>query len=112
MTGSLSLVTCFLKADDAVIQAVVQILSSEEKQLGLQQPDGIGQRPRPVNIDYHSASNNRQDSNDTDSVSSENSNHSQRLFYNSSRWSKKNDSESGMYIQGSFSSSVLYLSSY
>lgn len=40
-----------------MVQAVVQILSSEEKQLGLQQPEGIGQRPRPVNIDFHSSGN-------------------------------------------------------
>ncbi|XP_034254470.1 3'-5' RNA helicase YTHDC2-like [Thrips palmi] len=83
-------------ADDAVIQAVVQILSSEEKQLGLQQPEGIGQRPRPVNIDFHtSARNKHHDVNDTDSVSSENSNHSQRVFHNSSRFGKKMSSESG-----------------
>lgn len=83
-------------ADDAVIQAVVQILSSEEKKIGLQQPDGIGQRPRPVNIDFQSSvGGRRQDTNDTDSVSSENSNHSQRFFQNSRRMNRKYGSESG-----------------
>ncbi|KAK3929267.1 3'-5' RNA helicase YTHDC2 [Frankliniella fusca] len=83
-------------ADDAVIQAVVQILSSEEKKLGLQQPEGIGQRPRPVNIDYQSsAGGRRRDFNDTDSVSSENSNHSQRVFLNSRQRNRKYGSESG-----------------
>jgi hypothetical protein len=32
----------------AVIKAVVSVLTNEEQSLGLQQPAGIGQRPRPM----------------------------------------------------------------
>lgn len=40
------------QAEDAVIKAVVEILSIEEQALGLQQPTGIGQRPRPMSTDF------------------------------------------------------------
>ncbi|KAJ1522358.1 hypothetical protein ONE63_002650 [Megalurothrips usitatus] len=76
-------------ADDAVIQAVVQILSSEEKQLGLRQPEGIGQRPRPVNIDFQTPVGSRQrDMKDFDSVPSSNAIHMERFFRNSGRGRK------------------------
>lgn len=32
----------------AVIRAVINVLTNEEQALGLQQPAGIGQRPRPM----------------------------------------------------------------
>lgn len=35
-------------ADEAVLRALVTVLSGEEQSAGLQQPSGIGQRPRPV----------------------------------------------------------------
>ncbi|KAM6902347.1 3'-5' RNA helicase YTHDC2 [Xenentodon cancila] len=34
--------------DDAIIQTLVSVLGAEEQEAGLQQPTGIGQRPRPV----------------------------------------------------------------
>lgn len=34
--------------DETTIQAVVSVLSSEEQVSGLQQPTGIGQRPKPM----------------------------------------------------------------
>lgn len=37
--------------DEATIQAVVSVLSAEEQEAGLQQPTGIGQRPKPINPD-------------------------------------------------------------
>jgi hypothetical protein len=39
-------------ADDMVIKTIVQVLTSEEQSLGLQQPVGVGQRPRPMTSDY------------------------------------------------------------
>ncbi|KAL4228088.1 3'-5' RNA helicase ythdc2 [Mactra antiquata] len=37
--------------DEAVINAVVNVLTNEEQALGLQQPAGIGQRPRPMSAE-------------------------------------------------------------
>ncbi|NWI89266.1 YTDC2 helicase, partial [Pitta sordida] len=36
------------QADEAIIRAIVAVLTAEEQSAGLQQPSGIGQRPRPV----------------------------------------------------------------
>lgn len=36
------------QVDEAVIRAVINVLTNEEQVLGLQQPAGIGQRPRPM----------------------------------------------------------------
>lgn len=36
------------QADEATVRAVVAVLTAEEQSAGLQQPSGIGQRPRPV----------------------------------------------------------------
>ena len=32
----------------AVVRAVINVLTNEEQSLGMQQPAGIGQRPRPM----------------------------------------------------------------
>lgn len=37
--------------DEATIRTLVSVLSAEEQVTGLQQPTGIGQRPRPMNSD-------------------------------------------------------------
>nr|XP_055054283.1 3'-5' RNA helicase YTHDC2 isoform X2 [Misgurnus anguillicaudatus] len=37
--------------DEATIRTLVSVLSAEEQTAGLQQPTGIGQRPRPMNSD-------------------------------------------------------------
>ncbi|TRY87943.1 hypothetical protein DNTS_005233 [Danionella cerebrum] len=39
--------------DEACIRALVSVLSVEEQSAGLQQPTGIGQRPRPINPEEH-----------------------------------------------------------
>ena len=39
-------------SDDIIIKTIVEVLSSEEQTLGLQQPVGIGQRPRPMSTDF------------------------------------------------------------
>ncbi len=39
-------------SDDVIVKAIVEVLSSEEQSLGLQQPVGIGQRPRPMSTDF------------------------------------------------------------
>lgn len=36
------------QVDEATVRAVVAVLTAEEQSAGLQQPSGIGQRPRPV----------------------------------------------------------------
>ena len=36
------------QVDENVIRAVIGVLTNEEQSLGLQQPAGIGQRPRPM----------------------------------------------------------------
>uniref|UniRef100_T1JES8 RNA helicase n=1 Tax=Strigamia maritima TaxID=126957 RepID=T1JES8_STRMM len=43
------------QVDEAVVRTIINILSSEEQALGLQQPLGIGQRPRPMATDYFSS---------------------------------------------------------
>ncbi|KAI1301810.1 3'-5' RNA helicase YTHDC2 [Halotydeus destructor] len=39
-------------ADDAVIKTIVDVMTTEEQVLGLQQPVGVGQRPRPMASEY------------------------------------------------------------
>jgi len=39
--------------DEAVLKAVVGVLTAEEQALGLQQPSGIGRRPCPMTIDHY-----------------------------------------------------------
>jgi len=39
--------------DEAVVKTVLNVLTAEEQAVGLQQPSGIGQRPRPMTIDYY-----------------------------------------------------------
>ncbi|KAI8480782.1 3'-5' RNA helicase ythdc2 [Branchiostoma belcheri] len=41
------------QVDEGVIRAVIGVLSSEEQALGLQQPSGIGQRPRPMSTESY-----------------------------------------------------------
>lgn len=41
------------QVDEAVVKAVVSVLTAEEQAMGLQQPAGIGQRPRPMTIDHY-----------------------------------------------------------
>lgn len=36
------------QVDEATIRAIIAVLSTEEQSAGLQQPSGIGQRPRPM----------------------------------------------------------------
>ncbi|XP_025915664.1 3'-5' RNA helicase YTHDC2 isoform X4 [Apteryx rowi] len=36
------------QVDEATIRAIITVLSTEEQSVGLQQPSGIGQRPRPM----------------------------------------------------------------
>ncbi|XP_009958574.1 PREDICTED: probable ATP-dependent RNA helicase YTHDC2 [Leptosomus discolor] len=36
------------QVDEAIVRAIVAVLSTEEQSAGLQQPSGIGQRPRPM----------------------------------------------------------------
>lgn len=36
------------QVDEAIIRAIIAVLSTEEQSAGLQQPSGIGQRPRPM----------------------------------------------------------------
>ncbi|GAB6019416.1 3'-5' RNA helicase ythdc2 [Chamberlinius hualienensis] len=40
------------QVDESVIRCIIAILSNEEQALGLQQPIGVGQRPRPLTNDY------------------------------------------------------------
>ncbi|XP_066993237.2 3'-5' RNA helicase YTHDC2 [Anabrus simplex] len=47
------------QVDEAVVKTVVSVLTAEEQSLGLQQPSGIGQRPRPVTVDYYPAGSRR-----------------------------------------------------
>ncbi|KAK6644023.1 hypothetical protein RUM43_000288 [Polyplax serrata] len=42
----------WLPLDDAVVKTVVSVLSAEEQALNLTQPQGVGQRPRPCNIEH------------------------------------------------------------
>ncbi|XP_030916425.1 3'-5' RNA helicase YTHDC2-like [Geospiza fortis] len=41
------------QADEAVVRAVVAVLTAEEQSAGLQQPSGIGQRPRRMDSEDH-----------------------------------------------------------
>ncbi|RWS31417.1 putative ATP-dependent RNA helicase YTHDC2-like protein [Leptotrombidium deliense] len=40
------------QSDDAVIKTIVDVLTAEDMALGLPQPAGIGQRPRPMSTDF------------------------------------------------------------
>ncbi|XP_054714089.1 3'-5' RNA helicase YTHDC2-like [Uloborus diversus] len=40
------------QSDEAVIRTIVGVLASEDQALNLQNPPGIGQRPRPLMVDY------------------------------------------------------------
>uniref|UniRef100_A0AAY4BH52 RNA helicase n=1 Tax=Denticeps clupeoides TaxID=299321 RepID=A0AAY4BH52_9TELE len=69
-------------ADESTIQALVSILTAEEQAVNLQQPSGIGQRPRPMASDEPQASCSWRNSHGhkTDSVQSEHDPHmTQRL---------------------------------
>ncbi|XP_071478246.1 3'-5' RNA helicase YTHDC2-like [Diadema antillarum] len=39
------------QADEAVLKTIIHVLTSEEQALGLQQPVGVGQRPKPMAIE-------------------------------------------------------------
>ncbi|KAJ8029622.1 3'-5' RNA helicase YTHDC2 [Holothuria leucospilota] len=39
------------QADEAILRTLITVLSSEEQALGLQQPVGVGQRPKPMAMD-------------------------------------------------------------
>ena len=41
--------------DEQVIKTLVTVITNEEQAHGLQQPLGIGQRPRPLLVDYYPA---------------------------------------------------------
>lgn len=41
------------QADDTIINSLVSVLTAEEQALGLEQPQGVGQRPRPLNLDCY-----------------------------------------------------------
>ena len=41
--------------DDAVVQAIADILAAEEGRLSLQQPEGIGQRPKMLGTERKSS---------------------------------------------------------
>lgn len=56
--------------DEHVVKAVVTVITNEEQACGLQQPLGIGQRPKPLVVDYYPANARRSD--DVDDVSDEN----------------------------------------
>lgn len=47
--------------DEQVIRTLVAVITNEEQACGLQQPSGIGQRPRPLIVDYYPASARRAD---------------------------------------------------
>ncbi|KAL0271676.1 UNVERIFIED_CONTAM: hypothetical protein PYX00_008692 [Menopon gallinae] len=52
------------QSDEAIVKTIVSVLTAEEQALNLTQPPGVGQRPRPCNIDhgrdeeYYSSSQN------------------------------------------------------
>ncbi|XP_043241748.1 3'-5' RNA helicase YTHDC2-like isoform X2 [Amphibalanus amphitrite] len=48
------------QVDDHVIRTLIAVLTTEEQALGLQQPPGIGQRPRPVISDVFSGGGPRE----------------------------------------------------
>ncbi|NWY15589.1 YTDC2 helicase, partial [Aphelocoma coerulescens] len=41
------------QVDETTVRAITAVLSAEERSAGLQQPSGIGQRPRPVASEDH-----------------------------------------------------------
>lgn len=47
--------------DEKVINTLVTVITNEEQACGLQQPAGIGQRPRPLIVDYYPANVRRDD---------------------------------------------------
>ncbi|KZC13983.1 putative ATP-dependent RNA helicase YTHDC2 [Dufourea novaeangliae] len=47
--------------DEKVVSTLVSVLTNEEQACGLQQPSGIGQRPRPLIVDYYPANARRTD---------------------------------------------------
>lgn len=47
--------------DEKVITTLVTVITNEEQACGLQQPTGIGQRPRPLIVDYYPANVRRDD---------------------------------------------------
>ena len=53
--------------DEHVVKTLVSVLTAEEQACGLKQPQGIGQRPRPLIVDYYPANARRSD--DVDDVS-------------------------------------------
>lgn len=50
--------------DEQVIKTLVSVITNEEQACGLQQPLGVGQRPRPLLVDYYPASARRSEDND------------------------------------------------
>ncbi|XP_071858934.1 3'-5' RNA helicase YTHDC2 isoform X1 [Bombus fervidus] len=47
--------------DEKVVSTLVSVITNEEQSCGLQQPSGIGQRPRPLIVDYYPANVRRTD---------------------------------------------------
>lgn len=47
--------------EEQVVRTLVAVLTTEERASGLQQPSGIGQRPRPLILDYYPANARRVD---------------------------------------------------
>lgn len=47
--------------DEKVVSTLVSVITNEEQACGLQQPSGIGQRPRPLIVDYYPANVRRTD---------------------------------------------------
>lgn len=47
--------------DEQVVRTLVAVITNEEQACGLQQPSGIGQRPRPLIVDYYPANARRAD---------------------------------------------------
>ena len=47
--------------DEKVVNTLVNVITNEEQACGLQQPSGIGQRPRPLIVDYYPANARRTD---------------------------------------------------
>ncbi|XP_034942957.1 3'-5' RNA helicase YTHDC2-like isoform X2 [Chelonus insularis] len=47
--------------DELVIKTIVNVITNEEQACDLQQPSGIGQRPRPLIVDFYPANTRRSD---------------------------------------------------
>jgi hypothetical protein len=47
----------YCQVDEAVVKTIISVLTAEEQAMGLQQPLGIGQRPRPMTIDHNPTGN-------------------------------------------------------